>query len=374
MTADRGDRIGRAAVSTISGDQVTLRSGQREPPSQPLEFWIVDEFLKSLVDARALKTAFELGLIDRLIEHRSGSIEALGRAVGADRRGMQFLLDLLKANGVVEERNGDVRFTRRFLTALRYRDLLETKLDFAGFTINDFADLFTALVKDPAGFTGQARLFQLFDYRRCLDTRIENYGPTRAWMRITTTLTRYEALACLGLYDFGKHRRMLDVGGNSGEFVLQVCRRHSEIQGTVFDLPLVCEIGMEHVLGEPECTRIGFISADVRTDPLPEGYDLIAFKSMLHDWPAQEARLFLDKAARALKPGGVLLIFERGPLEVGAAAPPISMLPIMLFFRSYRPPLDYVTQLQALGFEGVGYQTIQLDSPFFLVTGRKPGA
>jgi SAM-dependent methyltransferase len=128
------------------------------------------------------------------------------------------------------------------------------------------------------------------------------------------------------------------------------------------------------VLGEPERARIGFVNGDVRTDPLPEGYDLIAFKSMLHDWPAQEARGFLDKAARALKPGGSLLIFERGPLEVGATAPPISMLPIMLFFRSYRPAMDYVTQLQALGFEEVGYQTVQLDSPFFLVTGRKPGA
>jgi SAM-dependent methyltransferase len=367
----RGDRIARPALWT---DQMTLPSGQREPSSQPFEFLIVDEFLKTLVDARALKTAFELGLIDRLIEHRSGSIEALGRAVGADRQGLRFLLDLLRANGVVEERNGDVRFSRGFLAALRYRDLIETKLDFAGFTINDFADLFTALVKDPAGFTGQARLFQLFDYRRCLDTRIENYAPTRAWMRITTTLTRYEALACLDLYDFGNHRRMLDVGGNSGEFVLQVCRRHSQLQGSVLDLPLVCEIGMEHVLGEPERARIGFVNGDVRTDPLPEGYDLIAFKSMLHDWPAQEARGFLDKAARALKPGGSLLIFERGPLEVGATAPPISMLPIMLFFRSYRPAMDYVTQLQALGFEEVGYQTVQLDSPFFLVTGRKPGA
>ena len=130
---------------------MTQPDAQREPISQPFEFLIVDEFLKTLVDARALKTAFELGLVDRILEHRRGSIEALGRAVDVDQRGMRFLLDLLRANGVVEERSGDVRFSRRFVTALRYRDLLETKLDFAGFTINDFADLFTALVKNPAG-------------------------------------------------------------------------------------------------------------------------------------------------------------------------------------------------------------------------------
>ncbi|HVC51371.1 MAG TPA: methyltransferase [Stellaceae bacterium] len=336
------------------------------------EFLIVDEFLKTLVDARALKTAFELGLIDRLVEHRSGSLEALGRTLGVDRAGMRFLVDLLRANAVIDERGSDVRLTRHFQSALRYRDLLETKLDFAGFTINDFADLFTTLVKNAGGFTGQARLFQLFDYRRCFDSTIENYLATRGWMRITSTLTRYEAQAALELYDFARHRRLLDVGGNSGEFILQLCRRHRDLHGTVFDLPLVCEIGMEHVLAEAECPRIGFIAGDVRNDPLPLGYDLIAFKSMLHDWPPQEARQFIDKAARALNPGGTLLIFERGPLAVGGAAPPLSMLPLLLFFRSYRAPLDYVTQLQALGFHDVGCREIHLDSPFFLVRGRKP--
>ena len=352
---------------------MTSSDEQRRSSPPALEFLIVDEFLKTLVDARALKTAFELGLIDRLVEHRSGSAEALGRAVGADSVGMRFLLDLLRANGVVDERGGDVRFTRRFLTALRYRDLLETKLGFAGLTINDFADLFTALIKDPDGFMGQARLYQLFDYRRCLDLRAENFAPTRAWMRLTSTLTRYEALACMELHHFGGHRRMLDIGGNSGEFVLQLCRRYPELRGTVLDLPLVCEIGMEHVLTEPEAERISFISSDVRTDTLPLGYDLIAFKSMLHDWPAQEARQFIDKAARSLNPGGTLLIFERGPLQVENAVPPMSMLPLLLFFRSYRPPDNYVTQLGALGFRDVRQQEIRLDSPFFLVTGRKPG-
>jgi SAM-dependent methyltransferase len=371
-TPARVDRAGRRDYGGNSGVPVTLLNEHTESSYQPLEFQIVDEFLKTLVDARALKTAFELGLINRLVEQRSGSIEAVSRAIGTDRQGMRFLLDLLKANGVVEERSGDVRLTRRFITALRYRDLLETKLDFAGFTINDFADLFTSLLKDPARHIGQSQLFQLFDYRRCLETRIENYAPTRAWMRITTILTRYEALACLELFDFSRHRRILDVGGNSGEFILRLCQRNPELHGTVFDLPLVCEIGMEHVLAEPECARISFIKGDIRSEPLPQGYDLIAFKSMLHDWPAQEARLFLDKAARALNPGGTLLIFERGPLEVGSAAPPLSLIPIMLFFRSYRPALDYVTQLQGLGFQNVGYRTIQLDTQFFLVTGRKP--
>jgi len=177
---------------------------------------------------------------------------------------------------------------------------------------------------------------------------------------------------CLELYDFAGHRRVLDVGGNSGEFLLQLCRRHPQLAGTVFDLPLVCDIGMEHVLGEPEGSRIGFVKGDVRTDPLPSGHDLVAFKSMLHDWPPSEAERFLARAAHALEPGGSIVIFERGPLCV-AATPGFGLLPILLFFRSYRGPQAYAAQLQTLGLT-CEVREIQLDTPFFLLAASKQPA
>lgn len=341
-----------------------------EPPAY--EFLIVDDFLRSLIDARVLKTAFELGLIDRLQERGAGSAEALGRLLGLDRIGLRFLIDLLAANGVVQESRGDVRLTRKFQIALMYRDLLETKLNYAGFTITDFADLFTTLVRDGGGFMGQARLFELFDYRRALDPTVDNYMRTRGWMKITSTLTRYEAGPCLDAYDASHHLRMLDIGGNSGEFALRFCNRHPSLHATVFDLPLVCDIGLERVMVEPEVERIGFIKGDIRVASLPTGYDLITFKSMLHDWPAQEARQFVDKAARALEPGGTLLIYERGALSFNGVTPPMAMLPNLLFFRSYRLAVDYMDQLHALGFMDVRRQDIDLDSRFHLVTGRKP--
>lgn len=260
------------------------------------------------------------------------------------------------------------------MQALRYRDLLEIKLDYAGFVLNDFADLFTLLVRDPGAFTGRARLFELFDYRRAEQPAIESYERTRAWMRITSTLTRYEARACMALHDFGRYRRVLDVGGNSGELALQLCRRHPQLAGTVFDLPLVCELGLEHVLGEAEHARIGFLKGDVRSDPLPQGYDLITFKSMLHDWPQADADRFLAKAAHALEPGGTLAVFERAPMAVGGSTPSFGLVPTLLFFRSYRTPEAYVRQLESLGLDRIEVREVVLDTPFFLLTATKPAA
>ena len=43
--------------------------------------------------------------------------------------------------------------TPAFIKALRYRDLLETKLEFARLLLADFTELFTDLVADPAGLS-----------------------------------------------------------------------------------------------------------------------------------------------------------------------------------------------------------------------------
>jgi SAM-dependent methyltransferase len=165
---------------------------------------------------------------------------------------------------------------------------------------------------------------------------------------------------------------MLDVGGNSGEFSVQACRRHPSLRASVFDLPLICELGLDHVLAQAEGSRISFISGDVRNQNLPTGYDLITFKSMLHDWPPQDALRFIEKAAWALEPGGTLLIYERGALEFGGQVPPMSMVPNLLFFRSYRSPQSYIEQLRKLGFQDIRQHDLQLDSAFFVVTARKP--
>jgi SAM-dependent methyltransferase len=340
-----------------------------------LEFLVVDDFLRDLLGARALKTAFELGLIDHLLERHPASLEELGKLAKADQAGTAFLLDMLGANQIVEQNaGGGFSLTAAFRIAMRYRDLLETKLDFAGFLASDYMELLTGLIADPAGFMQRARLFKLFDYKRCLEPSVENYERTRTWMRLTTTLTRYEARGALLVHDFSGYRNMLDIGGNSGEFVLQLCRKNPNLHATVMDLPLVCDIGQEHVLPAPERERIKFIKADVRQDALPAGFDLISFKSMLHDWPWDAAIAFMTRAAKALEPGGTLLIFERAPLQFNGQVPPFAMLPTLLFFRSYRPAADYEKQLAALGFTDIQTREVSLEVPFFVVTGRKPGS
>jgi ubiquinone/menaquinone biosynthesis C-methylase UbiE len=335
------------------------------------DFLIVDDYLRDVTQARALKTAFELRLVDHLLEQPPAAPEELAAALRIDARGLQFLLDLLLGAGVLDRAGGRYRLHARFVKALEFRDLLEAKLDFAGFVAADLLDLFTGAIADPAEFQRRSRLFRLFDYRRCFESTHENYEHTRGWMRLTSALTRYEARACLQEHDFGAYRRMLDVGGNSGEFALQACRGHPRLQATVMDLPLVCEVGAEHVLPHAERERIAFLPGDLRKDALPTGYDLVTFKSVLHDWPEADALRFIDAAVAALQPGGTLLVFERLPLDVARHPPPFGLLPVLLFFRSYRPAEFYRRAFAERGLLEVEAREVPLDVPFLLLTGRK---
>ncbi|WP_413171466.1 methyltransferase [Anabaena azotica] len=339
--------------------------------NQIYEYLCVDEFIDNFINAQSLKTALAIGLIDYLQQSQFCDVDTLTRELRSDRLGLELLLDMLLANQVITEKNSEISLSEKFLIALQYRDLLETKLNFANLVAPDFVNLLTFFINKPSQFMERSQIFDMFGYHRCFDYTPENYELTKRWMKITTVLTKYEAQVCLEHHDFSQYQKILDIGGNSGEFARQICAKHSNILATVFDLPLVCHIGEEYISSQPECQRINFIKGNAMTDNLPRGYDLVSFKSMLHDWPENIACQFINKAVKSLNPGGTLLIFERSPIELVGQVLSYSMLPMVLFFRSFRSPLVYESQLLADGLQNIHIESINLEMPFFLITAKK---
>jgi SAM-dependent methyltransferase len=331
----------------------------------------VDEFMKGALESRALGTAFELGIVDYLVRTRHTDFEELLSEFKLDRQGLGLIIDLLKANRVIDEEHGEIMLSAGFINVLPYIDLLRSKLDFANLVAADFTDLFTTMIRSPEEFYSRSRLFKLFSYGRCFERTPQNYELVKRWMGYTTALTRHEAMVCMKYYDFSRHTRVLDIGGNSGEFALRICKKFPAINATVYDLPLVCDIGEEHIAHEPEAGRISFLRGDALSDPMPGGFDLITFKSMLHDWPDREAGLLIERAVNALAPGGTLLIFERMPLEIHGGTAPYSIIPFLLFFRSFRIPEKYEEQLILRGFKDIRIEKIALETPFILITAEK---
>ena len=81
------------------------------------------------------------------------------------------------------------------------------------------------------------------------------------------------AAALATAYEFGRHRRVLDVGGGTGSFLLAVLRRHSALEGTLFELAGASAVARHRLAREPESTRIEIVAGDLAKDPLPQGHN-----------------------------------------------------------------------------------------------------
>ena len=338
------------------------------------EFLSVNQFLATEMDARAVKSAMELGLIDDLC----GGPIVLG-SLAAQRAinpvGLWLLIEMLEANGVIARTGDLVELTAQFVVALRFRDLLEARIAFADLVWPDIHSLFTPMLADLPQFMARSRVFDLFRYDRCVEVTPENLAATSVWTRFTTCLTRYEAEAVLDAVDFESVTTLIDLGGNTGEFAVQLCRRHPNIAAVVVDLPVVCELGRRHVMASTSAAlagRVAFFPADMRRDALPEAADFVSFKSVLHDWPDADAARLLERGCHVVRPGGRLLIFERSPIELKGRKVPYSMAPDLVFLHFLRPAALYLATLARLGFEAIEHRQIELDIGFHLISARRP--
>ncbi|BAU91122.1 type 12 methyltransferase [Methylorubrum populi] len=337
------------------------------------DFPFVDRFLESEAAAHALTFALASGLIDRLARRSEAAAAGLADEFRLDPPQYACLTGLLIGAGIAAEpAPGRIALSEAFRAVLPCRDLIEAKLAFAAAASEDLRRHFSAFVADLPAFMAASRTFELFRYDRCFAITPENLDATRRWVAYTTCLTRYEAGPCLDRIEPGRHRHLLDLGGNSGEFAAQACRRVPSLTATVLDLPVVCALGRDNLAGRPEGTRVAFRPGDMRRDPLPEGHDLITFKSVLHDWPAIEARALLERATRALMPGGRLVIYERAPVPLRARALGYVQSADLVFQPFFRDAGFYAETLEALGFVDGRVRTIALETPFHLIEARKP--
>jgi SAM-dependent methyltransferase len=102
---------------------------------------------------------------------------------------------------------------------------------------------------------------------------------------------------------------MLDIGGSHGYFSVAVCRRHPGLRATVFDLPGAVEQAAPILAKEGMGDRVVHRAGDALVDDLGEAaYDFILIMSLVHHFDDATNRKLMARAARALRPGGVVLI------------------------------------------------------------------
>ena len=124
------------------------------------------------------------------------------------------------------------------------------------------------------------------------------------------SFTAGQAAALAANYEFGQHRRVLDVGGGTGSFLIEILRRHPGLNGTLFELPGACAVARQRLAGVAEGARVTVIEGDFLKDPLPDGHDALIVANTVHVLSAAHNLELLSKLRLHVAIGTRLLLVD----------------------------------------------------------------
>ena len=109
---------------------------------------------------------------------------------------------------------------------------------------------------------------------------------------------------------FGSGNKILDVGGGTGSFAIELVRKFTDVSVDIFDLPQVKSAAEAYLSANGFSETIGFQPGSFRDEPLPLGYDAITLIRVLYDHADSTVMALLQRAYDALPKGGQLIVSE----------------------------------------------------------------
>ena len=139
------------------------------------------------------------------------------------------------------------------------------------------------------------------------------------YSKLMQTSQRLVAEQTLQAYSLKGVKRILDIGGGTGAFLLAVKNKYPSIEATVFDLPNVINVAKgNHQEIDGIVGHLTFCPGDFLKDDFPSNQDVICLVRVLYDHEDTTVELLLRRIYEALPKGGSLLITE--PMSGGGKA------------------------------------------------------
>ena len=199
-------------------------------------------------------------------------------------------------------------------------------------------------------------------------------ADTEAFIAAMHANSTQRAPALIAALDLSGVRRALDVGGGSGGYAVALARAVPALRVEVLDLADVVPLTARYVAAAGVSDRVTTKAGDLNADDLGAGYDLVLISAICHmNGPAQNADL-IRRAAKALAPGGRLVVHDH-VLEPDRTAPKagaifaINMLVNTAAGGNYTEA-EYFGWMSEAGLVDLAHA--RLPGPTGLIVGRRP--
>jgi demethylspheroidene O-methyltransferase len=271
------------------------------------------------VYAQILKACVELDLFTLLAERPATAAEVAQRA-GLTADGAQRLLLAATALGLVGKRSQG-RFGLGMLgAALQGNAGVRAMIRHHGLLYGDLADP-VALLR---GESAPTSLSQYWSYAGSQRPDALDGDSVSRYSDLMATSQSFVAEDVLDAVPMARHKRLLDVAGGEGAFLIAAGRRWPHLALALVDLPAVAERATSRLASAGLSHRVTVRGGNIFRDSLPAGADLVSLVRVVHDHDDGPALALLRSVRRALAPGGTLLIAEpfadmRGAERLGHA-------------------------------------------------------
>ena len=325
------------------------------PPPQRMLQMITGYWVSQIVGAVA-----SLGVVDHMTRG-TGDAEGLARASGADPGAMARLLRAGASLGLFER--GDDGAYRA--TALG-ETLASGPGTMRGMAIAQTAPghwlpwgRFTDAVRSGARQTPSTLGCEIFEYYGAHPDEGEAFAQAMDGLSAMVAREVAENL------DTARAARVVDVGGAKGTLVAALLSKNSALSGVLLELSHVVAGATAALAAASLAPRCEVVGGDF-FEGIPEG-DLLLLKQVLHDWDDARCRTILSNCAKAMRPGGRVVIVEQIVPDDGRLSPATLMdLNMLVMLRGRERTLrEYEALLTEAGLRV--QRVLQTRSPFSLI-------
>jgi SAM-dependent methyltransferase len=157
--------------------------------------------------------------------------------------------------------------------------------------------------------TGETGLKQAFGMADPFEYFSRHPEEARVFNDAMTDLTRSHSPGIAAAYDFGKFKKIVDLGGGHGTLLMTLLRRYRGLRGVVFDLPQVVTGARAAIAAAGLGDRCEAIAGDI-LESVPAGADAYLTRGGIHGFDKEHALAVLRNIRRAIQPEGRLLLVE----------------------------------------------------------------
>jgi ubiquinone/menaquinone biosynthesis C-methylase UbiE len=245
-------------------------------------------------ESRILLSAFELKIFTVLNHHMMTS-EEVAKKINSDVRATDRLMDALCGMGLLKKVKD-----KFYNSDLSSKYLVEGKGDFMGnlYHTNHLWNTWTFLTDSVLRGTS----FKGDQNKKEKDEWVEAFIGAMHYRGVN----QGKILAMM--IDLTNVKKMLDVGGGSAAFSMEIIKKNPVIKAVVLDLPHVIPITKKYVSDAGLTDNFNFIEGNYLSREFESGYDLILLSAIVHINSYEQNKMLIKKCADALNKNGIIVI------------------------------------------------------------------